>query len=411
MSFLTVDNLKFLIGIIHSFFVEKYNINIETYAKAINIKEVIYNSMMSANRSTPQANVKDKNKLSLKLAKDALLAELNRARSTEHQVSVAVHDRSQTSQPSINVRSEYDKLMLMRTTKNAASVPAAPDFNETQENAINVEDFNKKLNEMQSNRDVVYESSNFADVQPNADAIPQDMYTMPRMINDAGQPSELDDVFNAKLLDDKTIEPLQGCTVEKYVIVNSVDRDFVAEPTKSRFKIRFTNLNKAPISIPFYKNNPSVPFTKFLTFPGMPNTKGFYHQNVFYPAYNAAQPLGEVLGYESVPQQERNGFSTSSFAGVTLFNIGRVVIPATLSYPTVLLKIEEVGSLYDGNSDSARRAFCTLVYESDFIAPNGRKFIVMTPAQRERKMFNPPREIDSLTITLTRPDGEQLDTG
>ena len=421
MSFLTVDNLKFLIGILHNFFVDKYSIDIESYTNVINIKEVVYNCMISASRSAPQANTKDKNKITLKSAKDALLDELNKARSVEQPVQQIIPHAPNYN----NVSADYEKMMAMRTTEQTTSTPAPPNFGDAQESVMNMDDFAKRLQEIQSTRETMYD----ARIQATADAVasmnpmadPKDFYTAPLLqLVDNTTPTDFDEVFNNKLLDEATTMPLAHEEVEKYILVNSLDRDYVNEPTRTKFKIRFTNLNKSPVKIPFYANNPTVPYTKFLTYPGMANSKGFYFQGVFYPPYNPAAPLTTELGYEYVAQHERSGFSSNQFLGVLRVGVGKVIIPAApgaggprfaLPCQSVLMFIDEVGALYDGNNDATKRAFCTLTYDTDFVTANGRGFIVLTPAQQEEKRFTPPKDIDSLTLSLVRPDGQPIDTG
>jgi hypothetical protein len=79
----------------------------------------------------------------------------------------------------------------------------------------------------------------------------------------------------------------------------------------------------------------------------------------------------------------------------------------SFSYPNVTLCIDDIGGVYDGTNDAARRAFCQLVYHRSYKAANGRGYIILEPMQNERKVFYPAplSALRNLTLSLRRPNG------
>ena len=78
----------------------------------------------------------------------------------------------------------------------------------------------------------------------------------------------------------------------------------------------------------------------------------------------------------------------------------------SFAYPYVLLAIEGFDNVYDGTSGAIRSAFCMFVYHRSYKAPNGRGYILLKPAQGERKFFSPPlASLRDLTVSILKPNG------
>ena len=81
----------------------------------------------------------------------------------------------------------------------------------------------------------------------------------------------------------------------------------------------------------------------------------------------------------------------------------------SFSFPYVLLSIEGFDGVYDGTNESVRRAFCMMVFHRSYKAPNGRGYVLLQPAQEERKMFRTPlASLRDLKVTLLKPNGTMI---
>ena len=78
----------------------------------------------------------------------------------------------------------------------------------------------------------------------------------------------------------------------------------------------------------------------------------------------------------------------------------------SFAYPYILLSVDGFDGVYDGNNENVRRAFCMMVFHRSYKAPNGRGYVLLEPAQKERKMFRTPlASLRDLKITLLKPNG------
>jgi hypothetical protein len=75
-----------------------------------------------------------------------------------------------------------------------------------------------------------------------------------------------------------------------------------------------------------------------------------------------------------------------------------------------MLKVDEFGDIYDGTNDNVRRSFCTLLFDKCYHAPNGRGYLILSPAQKEKKIFHPSPlgSLSRLTLSVQKPNGELL---
>ena len=75
------------------------------------------------------------------------------------------------------------------------------------------------------------------------------------------------------------------------------------------------------------------------------------------------------------------------------------------AHPYLLLNIENI-NVYDGTNDAIRGAFSVLRFDTSYMGPNGRGYVVLVPMQNEVKIWTPPlASLQNLRISLTRPNG------
>jgi hypothetical protein len=144
--------------------------------------------------------------------------------------------------------------------------------------------------------------------------------------------------------------------IEKYLSVNSYDRDLSSNPNRYNYSVYFTQ-NR-------YRNIESLAVSKFI----MPD---------------------EIV-------QINDPIKTS-------FNF-----EYTFAYPYLILQINEFDDVYDGTNNIIRKAFCKLVFDKAYKAQNGRGYVILKPIQHEKKTFYPAplSGFTKLSINLLKPNGE-----
>jgi hypothetical protein len=78
----------------------------------------------------------------------------------------------------------------------------------------------------------------------------------------------------------------------------------------------------------------------------------------------------------------------------------------SLAFQYVLLALDGFDALYDGTNEAVRRAFAMFIFEKEYKAPNGRGYVVLRPAQDERRVFSTPlASLRDLGVSLLKPNG------
>jgi hypothetical protein len=220
-------------------------------------------------------------------------------------------------------------------------------------------------------------------------------------------------------------KPTNTIMKEKFVCINSMDRDWINQKNRYNYLVKFNYVHKSTKKVEIYENNPTIPYTKSSLSTGIANISGYYDDNnIFRDAYVASNPLGNVIGYEYVEILIDDNINVQeNFKNVKSIEITKVIIPAditnattgrlynfNLNYPYVLLQIDEFQDIYEGTNDSIRKSFCQLVYENFYRSSNGRGYIILKPVQNEKKTFHPSLlpSMPSLNISIVTPNGELL---
>lgn len=146
---------------------------------------------------------------------------------------------------------------------------------------------------------------------------------------------------------------------EKYLSINSTDRDFESEPYRYQYTVSFAGTNDNNMHTNF-RNIESIRVTSVI----IPNE-----------TIHTSNASSQIVNFE---------------------------------YPYLILKIEEFTDVYDGTNDIVRRAFCKLTFSDKYtINENGRGYIVLKPMQDEIKVFYPTplASFSKLSMSLLRPNG------
>jgi hypothetical protein len=219
--------------------------------------------------------------------------------------------------------------------------------------------------------------------------------------------------------------PTANTIKEKYVCINSMDRDWIVQQKRYSYMVKFNYVYKGTKKVEIYENNPTIPNTKSTLSDGIPNVSGYCDDTgIFRLAYNSSLPQGNIIGYETIEfLTDDNTNVQQNFKNIQSIEITKVVLPIdiagaktgrlynfNLNSPYVLLHIEEFKDLYEGTNDTIRKSFCQLVYENTYQSSNGRGYVVLKPVQNEKKIFYPSllSSMPSLNISLTTPNGDLL---
>jgi hypothetical protein len=202
------------------------------------------------------------------------------------------------------------------------------------------------------------------------------MQTQSRQEQDEVVPSKPNDNFNALVAlplqtGESFINPrvLKHKEVDRYVSINSADRNWELDPL--RYKYNINSLGGNNDLQKRYRNIESISVGK-----------------VVIPE--------EIIERLSVTQNLKPFFNYDfSFA-----------------YPYLMLRIDEFDDVYDGTNDHVRKAFSKLIYHRSYKAPNGRGYIILKPMQKEKKRFypNPLSSFGKLSISILKPNGDLLNT-
>jgi hypothetical protein len=158
--------------------------------------------------------------------------------------------------------------------------------------------------------------------------------------------------------------------IDKYLSINSADRNWDLEPTRYRYSVNSLGDN---------------------------NDLQRRYRNIECISVGKVVIPEEIIERATVTNQNLKTFFNYDFS---------------FAYPYLILKIDEFDNVYDGTNDNVRKAFSKLIYHRSYKAPNGRGYIILKPMQKEKKRFYPTplSSIGKLSITLQKPNGDVLNT-
>lgn len=161
-------------------------------------------------------------------------------------------------------------------------------------------------------------------------------------------------------------DPSKAVVDVHYLTISAADRDVVAQPDRFRFTAR-TGGNQDIASL--MKNYRDVSWIEAT--------------NIVLPM-EIVQATGSAIGPK--------GFYRMEFS---------------LAFQYLTLRVDGFEDGYDGTNDALRRAFTVFLYDRDYKAPNGRGYVILRPAQEERRAFAPAplASLRDLTMSIMQPNG------
>lgn len=469
---MSVENLKYLIDVISSFFKDKYQIDFEK--SKINLKNIFFEIMNKINNDSVNNDktILEKNKLALRIVKEILKNELSVSVNRDSVVypdrKVIVNSLHSELPKSISNHDVENKLEILeneRKNENKINTPVFNDINKSiNDISINEDDFKLKIKELEMNRDkfssVIQENfvndenkfienrnNNMSDIlnRDSSSVDPKKFFIQNEVINSLQKniyPSSYQDLSLQQLNQDE----IDYYTDTKFILINSLNRNWLVDKLRYKYKVRFSYSSNEIMKVKFYYNNPTIPFTKTQNYEGIPNINGWYYNNKYYPPYKPDKgptfgqngmedgyqkdSFGELLyiGEEDVEIiVDQDASMMSTFTNIKSISITNVTIPTEMvhafvntnennftnysfSFPYILCNIEEFQDVYDGTDDNIRRTFCQLQFENYIKTPTGRGFVILKPVQNEVKLFYPTSLsiLPTLNISLTKPNGELI---
>lgn len=411
MTFFTKENLKIIVNILKDYMLEKYELSFNQ-DEDNSLRKIIYDIMTKVNNDCVDKNIpiQTMNMNVLTIAQNFLIkkyklqndtrkpniSNLSRDKSVfgDRQVNSGVMipdvDPYLRKQSQVNEIKEtmIDRMVverdrdlgIERRNPNDVSHIIVP----TIDKADDPDDFVKRLKQFENQRNVILDDleakrpknkdeENYIkeslmmnrmqvskEIQDSQNYDPKLLMTT---INNHQKITPMQDVYS-KFSEGKeqVVIPknIQSCILEKYLSINSFDRDWTINPLRYSYPINFLT------------NNNSI-------------------QNR-YRNINSMSVTRVVIPEEIVQSSPIQTSFTYDF---------------TFSFPYLLLTIDEFNDVYDGTNDHVRKTFCKLIYDKNYKGQNGRGYLVLKPMQKEKKIFYPAplSTLNKLTFSLLKPNG------
>lgn len=462
-TFVSVNNFKNLNDIITEYFKDKSNINVQNIS-SLNLKKVFYDIIqkVASDPINQNKSLIEKNKLVLTIVKKIIQEEykldtLRDSIHTNRENKVSTHP-SQTRTPDAdNVNIQFGKIVDERVNKvDNNKVNTLANISPLDE-SISQDDFKSQIESLQNNRSSFDDS--LKSLYPNehnrtfevSDVINKDYASANTKALYEIDNTPPEKIKNLSLNNTSQIETVisrdnvSTFKKRKTIIIDTSHRNWMHYNSRFDFIINMFANSKQSLYVPYYKNNPTIPFTKSDINNGLPNTSGFKINDTTFAAFdeslnengNALDPENPetpiVLGQESVNIIVDNVSMLSSFKSISSISVANLILPlgianksastGTNAYehfnyfnsPYILLCIQELQGTHDGTNNTMSKTFCQLQYK-DFVKidqpgdPSQRGSVIFSPVQHSEKIFfpTPLSSLNSLTVSVHKPSGELL---
>ena len=386
-GFLSVDNLKTCMKVFHKYMTDKYDFDIHSQGRELNLKKLMYEVMLEIeNQYGTTMQLTDKNNVVLNIVRDHYKSNFKLSKSApkphlhnldrEQQAfgkravnSVQLKPESTTERRSDSVENDFKSLQSDREKESDKTQPAFAE--PVSENAMERDDFETRMKELSKSRDLTSFNTDRLEQDTEMaqrtiiDVNPQDMYKQQEKAIAVSQATTV-----APLRQDFVVQPTKNMySMEKYVCINGFDRDWTLYPNRFSFAADFGG---------GFNNDVQQRYR---------NVRSLTVKRIILP-----QEIRESSSINNVPK--------SSYLHSFSF-----------TYPYVFLQIDELNN-YDGTNDTVRRGFAQMIVDKCYTAPNGRGFLVLQTMQDERKVFYPTplSELQRMTFSIRKPNGELFNT-
>jgi hypothetical protein len=397
-TFKSIENMKACLSIFGRYMNDKFQIDIDSLLDS-NPKVALFSIMNDISNTQQFVNltVKELNNIAINKLRNFYVDKYNITESSK-KLHVASLDREKQVHGSrtvndiqfkpINTKAEvhenidkdFDRLMASRTGEKSIVETQNPIDKPLTEKAMSKDEFQVRLTDFEKHRgDLLQASIDISKIHEKSD--PKAFYesvlkknnekekmSFNNQINQTNHSNTngLDNVFaptpeyehHAR----KDLIPVSKYIESPlfYMAINGFDRDWDYYKSRFQFSMDFTNMTRT------YKNVCEMSFTKLI----IPS---------------------EILEERTLTNVPKTNY---------LHNF-------RFAYPYLLLMVDEFSDVYDGKTNANQRAFTHFIYEMHYNAPNGRGYIILNPAQHERKVFypNPLASLQRLSLTIAKPNG------
>jgi len=271
-----------------------------------------------------------------------------------------------------DVKKQFEQLMVLRTGVQTqgqqGQAPIALQQQEPQKPPapLTADEFASKLQSLEDDRHAT--NSDIQKYLETNHVDPKELFAKPLTLNtntqNAGE--NLIDSYEPPMYVDRNtplVTQHQSHTdrvAHKFVTINGFDRDWILMPHRYKFSVDVSSMSKT------YKNIHSIECTRLLI------------------------PM-EIL-------EQRTITNVPKFNYYHEYN---------LSFPYLILQIEEFNDMYDGLNQQIQKGFTSFIYDKSYRGTNGRGYIVMQPMQHEVKEFTPSplAGLQRLTMNIVKPNG------
>lgn len=418
-TFLSIENMKVCQGVFEKYMTDQYSFNVQIDGSKTNLKKLLFDVMQDVNSqyiNSPQTNLKDMNNITLNVARDFYTTHYklqrvqqvnpharNDDRNLEHKPMIQKLERDKnvygprhvsfeqikpvgtahTSQDADDVNKAYAQLEGTRKEERTRVLQTPDEIRPTTETALEPLDFMQRMSELEKKREDMevrdltavnerrrYQDSTMMPSMNFQNINPKDLYEMSSAKNlSAEKQRQSYETSNHTIPRSDLLAPPVGqqILVDKFLSINGFDRQWLMDPSRFKFRVDF-NFNENSLQNR-YRNIKSIKATR-----------------VIIP-----MEIEEHRSLINVPK--------------TTFNY-----EFALSYPYLLLNVDEFTDVYDGTNENARACFCHLVFDKCYKAKNGRGYIVLNTMQGERKVFHPTplSGLTKMSLSLRKPNGELL---
>lgn len=254
------------------------------------------------------------------------------------------------------------ELIVAERSDNAPSRPTKELPKDEAENSLDLDAFNKRLSQMESDRVEV-----MREIIPTTAPGNMDINQIYKQITgpSAGQKGTTPIQDNTSAITHQQHDLIareSGSSIQitKYLTINGFDRDWTQHQSRFAFPVSMLDLSKQ------YKNISSMQVTCMII------------------------PM-EIIDARSLINMPKSSYLNS-------FKI---------SFPYLMCCIDEINDVYDGLNNQIRRSFANFVVDTTYRDDNGRGYAILKPIQREIKSFypNPLSGLQKLTFSIQKPNG------
>jgi signal peptidase I len=396
--FLSVENMKLCQNVLGKYILDQYDFDVRSDGSKTNIKKLLYDVMQDVQLqygNTPDITLKDMNNITLNITRDYYTTNYKLTKQNKKTTVQTLERDHNVYGPRVlnyeqikpvsqtrteNVNRAFETVENLRRSEQQNSLPFPDEIKPVMESAYEPDEFMRRVSELEKKRDDI-EIKDLTAVQGNrlqqdsqiaaqSSHNPKQMYQITTEQNQHAerQRKSLEDTNRSVSRMESIAPPIsQQILLDKFLSINGFDRNWTVDKNRFDFKVDFS----------FGENSIQNRYR---------NIKSIKAARVIIP-----MEISEERTIVNTPKT----FYNHEFG---------------LSYPYLMLYVDEFGDVYDGTNDSARRCFCQLVFDKCYKSPNGRGYIILNTIQGEQKIFHPTplSSLSRLTLSIRRPNGELL---